>query len=574
LGWLKNLQVAQRLAILIAILASAIIVVGGTGYFFLNKTNAAMETMYTDKLMAVFLINDSRANIRKIEANTYALMLTTDDKENIALSEEISQKAKVFDEDLAKFEQLSLTDGHREKLKMVRADIAKYRTVRDKVIDLAMQNKNAEAYVLFNKNGKALVDNFGDELRDLAVDITKSADEIYQQNEKEARLANMLFIAIGLASVVLGVLFGWLITKQISSRLHDVVEYLGVLSTGDFSKAIKPDSLHDRSDFGVLSRAVDVMKNNIKDLLKHLTDTSQQMAASSEELTASSEQSAQAANQVAGSITEVAQGTEKQLHLTENANDVVKQISGAITQVSSNTEIVSGAAEKTAATANAGEGAIKKAVTQMKTIEEKTNATSAVIGELEAKSKQIGQIVDAILSISGQTNLLALNAAIEAARAGDAGRGFAVVAEEVRKLAEQSQDAAKQITDLIGEVQDKTTSAVAFMEAGQKEVNTGAEVVAAAGQSFEEIVKMVRDMTKQVHEISEAIEEITSGTQTVVGAVQNINDESKKTSEQTQTISAATEEQSASVEEIASASQHLATMADELQKEIQKFKIQ
>lgn len=99
----------------------------------------------------------------------------------------------------------------------------------------------------------------------------------------------------------------------------------------------------------------------------------------------------------------------------------------------------------------------------MQTIEDKTNATASVIGELEGRSKQIGQIVEVISNIAAQTNLLALNAAIEAARAGEAGRGFAVVAEEVRKLAEQSQEAAKQITELINDVQTHTNSAVTFM---------------------------------------------------------------------------------------------------------------
>ena len=224
-------------------------------------------------------------------------------------------------------------------------------------------------------------------------------------------------------------------------------------------------------------------------------------------------------------------------------------------------------------TATDGEGIIRRAVSEMKTIEEKTNATSTVISKLEDKSKQIGQIVETISGIASQTNLLALNAAIEAARAGDAGRGFAVVAEEVRKLAEQSETAAEQITSLIGEVQSSTREAVVFMDANQKEIISGVQAVDDAGSNFNNILGMVGDMTKQIDAITSSIDEVTRGTTHVVTAVQEIEQESHKTSEQTQTILAATEEQSASVEEIASASEHLAQMAADLQKEVQKFKL-
>jgi methyl-accepting chemotaxis protein len=423
------------------------------------------------------------------------------------------------------------------------------------------------------RKGKTYSDAFTKKLIVLVNESKKDAEEMNKQNQKEAAFANTVFVSVIFLAVIVGLLLGWIIVKQISIRLNDVVKYLEILSTGDFSKAVSQSSLEDQSEFGSVSRAVDEMKNNVNSLIKQLGDAAQQLSASSEELTANAEQSAQASNQVAGSVTTVAEGAQKQLSLTEQANEIVHQISSAIQQVADNTGIVSDSAEKTASKANDGEGAIKKAVSQMKIIEEKTNDTAMVICELEEKSKQIGQIVDAISNISGQTNLLALNAAIEAARAGEAGRGFSVVAEEVRKLAEQSQNAAKQITGLINEVQMKTNSAVEFMVMGKKEVDAGTQVVSMAGSSFEEILGMVRVMTLQISEISKSIADITSGTQKMVQAVDTIDQEGKKASEQTQTISAATEEQSASTEEIASASQHLASIAEDLQKAIQRFKI-
>jgi methyl-accepting chemotaxis protein len=315
------------------------------------------------------------------------------------------------------------------------------------------------------------------------------------------------------------------------------------------------------------------MNQSIGELIRNLVRTAEQLAASSEELTASAEQSAEASNQVAAAITEVAQGADKQLHLIDTTTQHIEHMTKGIGQVADNAAVVSASADNTAKAANDGEVAVEKAVNQMTVIEEKTTLTAKVIAELEAKSKEIGQIVETIASIAGQTNLLALNAAIEAARAGEAGKGFAVVAEEVRKLAEQSHGAAEQITQLISEVQQKTDNAVIFMNEGKQEVTIGSEVVTTAGQSFRDIIRMIREISNQVHEISGAIEEITSGSQQIVSAVREIDKESKGASKRTQTVSAATEEQSASVEEISSSSHALANMAEELQTLIQKFKV-
>ena len=570
---LNNLRVVQKLILLVSLLLAGMVAVCITGYIFLDKTNTAMEKMYSEKLMGVEWVNDARAHIRKVEADTYALMLTTDDHENQVLLEDIAKRGQIFNENLTKIEALPLDDKEKNDLAKIKSDVLKYREVRSKVLELAKQNKNAEAYILFNRDAKNLMEQFTADLQALSGAIALSAENSHQQSKLEFAFANKLFTSLGVAALLLGALLGWLIAKQISSRLTDVVQYIEILAGGDFSQNISQHSLEDKSEFGTVSRAIDDMKNNIKHLITQLTNTAQQMAASSEELTASAEQSAQASNQVAGSVREVAQGAEKQLHLVEAANQTVGEISAAIQQVAANTGVVSDSATVTATVANNGDVIIQKVVKQMQVIREKTDATSAVIGELEDKSNQIGRIVDVISNISGQTNLLALNAAIEAARAGEAGRGFSVVAEEVRKLAEQSQAAAKEITTLISQVQGKTNSAVTFMSEGKKEVEEGTGIVGAAGENFNQILEKVRDITKQINEIAAAIAGIRTGSENIVAAVSHIDTESKRTSEQSQTISAATEEQSASVEEIAAASKHLAQMAEDLQQEIHKFKV-
>ena len=573
MSWLNNLKVAQKLALLISILIIALVCVSGTGYYFLKKTNNNVEAMYNESLTTVHLITENRVHARRIEANLFSLMLTTNDAENQALLAEISKRAKAFDENLTKVESMQLPDSERAQLKEIRDTLAKYRAVRTDVLALAAANKNAEAYALYKEKAEVHSLKFTELLTQFGETQVRKAAQMRDNSANDFSQATITFIALALAATFIGLFLGVLIIKRITGRLDDIVHFITTISTGDFSHDVSAASLADQSEFGDVSRAVETMNTNIRNLMKQVSNTSEQLAASSEELTASADQSAQASNQVAASITDVAQGADTQLRLANNANGVVEKMSASIQQVAKNTQIVSASAEKTATTANAGEQTIEKAVSQMSTIEEKTTSTARVIGELEEKSQQIGQIVEVISAISGQTNLLALNAAIEAARAGEAGRGFAVVAEEVRKLAEQSQEAAKQITDLISEVQAKTNHAVTFMNDGKREVDSGAAVVGAAGQSFREILQMIREITSQIQGISKAIEDISKGTQHVVDAVQQIDQESKNAAAQTETISAATEEQSASVEEIASASRHLAQMAEGLQEEVRRFKV-
>ena len=168
---------------------------------------------------------------------------------------------------------------------------------------------------------------------------------------------------------------------------------------------------------------------------------------------------------------------------------------------------------------------------------------------------------------------MALNAAIEAARAGEQGRGFAVVAEEVRKLAEQSQEAAKKIAELISDIQVDTERAVVAMQTGTKEVKTGAEVVNLAGGAFREIANLVVQVADQVETSSKAMDKMVAESQRIVTASEQINQISSKSAGEAQSVSAATEEQLASMEEIASSSQALAQLAQDLQQEVAKFKV-
>lgn len=396
---------------------------------------------------------------------------------------------------------------------------------------------------------------------------------IIDESELLAPAKQILWILTAISFVIICLLSAIIVwaASRLVKPLGVMLEAVDQMASGDFRD--KASQIDTNDEFGRLAGALRQMRDNVRMLMQKVTESSETLAASSEELTATSEQSAQAANQVANSITTVAGGMAQQLAAVKDTTNVVEQMSAGIEEVAANANLAANKSVDAANTAKTGSESVEQAISQMNKIEQTTNASVKVVTVLGERSKEIGQIVDTISGIAGQTNLLALNAAIEAARAGETGRGFAVVAEEVRKLAEQSQGAAKQISDLISEIQRDTDTAVVTMNEGSQQVKLGAEVVGATGDSFKQILQFVMEVSAQVKDISSAIQHMADNSQHIVTIVKKMDDLSIKGADEAQTVSAATEEQSASMQEIAFSSQNLAKMAEQLQQEVKKFKI-
>mgnify|MGYP000851473212 FL=1 len=399
--------------------------------------------------------------------------------------------------------------------------------------------------------------------------IRDAATQKELSQAKEARIAVITIVALLLViALTLAVLY-WL-RREINNAVQGFLQAVRRAAGGDLSVHAP---VENQDEFGEMATAFNGMIDNMRSMTKKIQDTAAFVSDTSEQLTANANQSAEATQSVAQSITEVAESAAVQMDSLGETKHEIDALSDGISQAVSRIATIRKNIEDTVERANEGNELVKSTVEQMNTISETVDQSAQIVEKLGQRSQEIGEIISTISGIAEQTNLLALNAAIEAARAGENGRGFAVVAEEVRKLAEESQQAAQQIGDLISSIQTETEQAVSAMKDGREQAEKGLENVSSTGQGFSRILELIRICSDDSAQITDTMQILDGRIHTIVNLSENVNNSAKRASDASQNVSAATEEQAAGMEEIAASSRGLADSAKNLKEESVKFKV-
>lgn len=545
-------------------------IVAGSGIYMIGHMNQTLERLDKTSIPQALLTEKVATNVALQVMFIRGYLLTGEDS-YIQQYKTISDKSAEMEDEL---EKKSLTDRGRQLAQEVKQLDDNFDKIAvEKIIPLKQSGKSQEAVAVLNNEGDPVAKALIGKIHEYVDYREQIIGSFMKQARQDGNETQWTLGVISILSLLIGIGIGVVVNGSAIKPIQVATRLLEQMAQRDYSFVIKDKILAREDEIGQLARAMQTVSDTMKEVVGQLAESSGQLGASSEELTASAEQSAQAANQIAEAISDVAAGAAVQLKAVDTTTNVVEQISAGIQKIAADAEDVAGSAEKASNSAKNGSKTVDEAKMQMVNIERSVSNSAKVVAKLGENSKEIGQIVDTIAGIAGQTNLLALNAAIEAARAGEQGRGFAVVAEEVRKLAEQSQEATKHIANLISEIQGDTDDAVVAMSKGTHEVRLGTEIVNKAGQTFSEIANLVEQVSDQVGGISNAIQQTASGSQQIVLSIQNIDNVSREAVGQTQTVSAATEEQTASMEEISSSSHSLVTMAEQLQSIVAKFKV-
>jgi methyl-accepting chemotaxis protein len=317
----------------------------------------------------------------------------------------------------------------------------------------------------------------------------------------------------------------------------------------------------------------DEMRERVAAMLRQISTQTQAVASASQQMATTSDETGRAVGEIASAVGEVAAGAERQVRTVGEARRLSDEVVAATNNSSEHADATAQAAERARSVAEQGAATAEQATAAMDAVRASSGEVTDAIQSLGERSQRIGGIVAAITGIAEQTNLLALNAAIEAARAGEQGRGFAVVAEEVRKLAEESQQAAASISSLIDEIQRETERAVQVVETSASQTERTSTTVEQARDAFREISASVEDMAQRVEQIAAAASEVSASAAGMERNMAEVASVAEQSSASTEQVSASTQQTSASSQEIAASAQQLAGTARELERLVGQFSL-
>jgi methyl-accepting chemotaxis protein len=382
------------------------------------------------------------------------------------------------------------------------------------------------------------------------------------------------FVYVGLVAGILmliisGVIYG--MVQRMTRPITAAAEFALEVANGNLKMAALVSNRTD--EVGTLTRALNSMQSNLRELVGQVMTMTEQLSASSEELSASGEEVANAAEEVGAAIQSVASGAQEQSAQIEEAVTLVQQVVSRINAVSRRSEEMSEGATRAINIIKEGDQSVHQAILQVTNVKQYSSEVAVAVTTLGAKSEKISEIVNLIRNVAQQTNLLALNAAIEAARAGEAGRGFSVVAEEIRALAEESAKATETIASIIFEIQHNVTDTVTKMTTSTKIVDDSAQAIEETRTIFGQIQVVAAHLIQLIADVHQNAQEIDQNGERVHQTMDEIASVAMEFSGNAEEVAASNEEQLAATHEIVTSAKHLAEMAGELAHMVDRFKL-
>ncbi|PKR78441.1 hypothetical protein CEY16_01400 [Halalkalibacillus sediminis] len=378
-----------------------------------------------------------------------------------------------------------------------------------------------------------------------------------------------VLIVLGIV-ITLAVIIAFFFTRGITKPIKSLQDSMQKAGDGDLTV----DPGIDRDDeIGSLSNNFTSMLLNVRELLNNVQNTTHHVSDSAQNVVANAEENSAASQEVSNTVQQIASGATKQAELVDNNNRSVNLLSEQINSVVAQSERIQSSSDQLLAQSESSIQAVEKLREHASSTNEMATDMKGAIEKLQERSESINAVVSTISDIAGQTNLLALNAAIEAARAGESGKGFAVVAEEVRKLAEQTENSLESVSGMVDSMQEQTNTIVHLIGETGSVIEEQSTVVDHTQDAFQQTFNTVKENSDVVRDIIGTLQTMVSQKDDLVERMGEISTVTEETAAGTEEVSASIEEMSASMEQLNQLAEDLENVSSNLQKEMNKFDI-
>lgn len=552
-----------------------VILLGGMGFFGIKgmkDINKNATSMYTDNLQSIDALHQLKENLLHIQIFMQYIKEATDESKIDSLSKNIDIITNQNQEIIESLEDKIVSDEEKAAWDRFNQTMERYRIERNKAIGMFKDGDDKEAAI----KTMSILTVYGDAM-------FKEMDQLilYNRNIAKAQEEDNLMVYKGVSTmmysiitigIVLAVLLATFLSTTIPAAVKKGLDFAERLGEGDLRLQIVEPK--DNDELGKLVKALIEAQRKIKDTITQISLESQNVSASSEELSVTIEEINTTFDNITNNVQGVADGNQDVNAAIEELTATMQEINSGITQLASSSS--DGNTESTIIKERAE--SIKTQGQESKTVAERLLAEKedAILKAIEDGQvvNEISIIAESIASIAAQTNLLALNAAIEAARAGENGRGFAVVAEEIRKLAEQSEEYVVGIQSVVGNVNlafnNLSSNSKHILDFIDEKVRQDYDLLINTGEQYEKDAIFFDTLSQETAAMAE---ELNASTEEISAAIQNIANNTNEAAYNSNTIMTGMNETMLALEQISNAAEHQADIAEQLNNLIQVFKI-
>ncbi|MDR1514752.1 MAG: methyl-accepting chemotaxis protein [Synergistaceae bacterium] len=569
MSWFRNMKTIGKIMSCVTLMLILLIVVSYLAYRSGKNMEDAMVLLYDDFASPAIYMSQAQSDAHEARYIVMSSVQEIDESVSRTYQAEIVERRRQVADAIARYKKTNMTEEEKVILARLEAARAKIGPIQDEALRLGVENKNEEGYALLAtpEMGALEKEYFGcyGELTDLLMNL---ADKTKLASIENASASIRLTLILSAIAVVVGALAGLLIARMITNPLKTLREGVEKFAHGDLTVSLKSEGKDEIAQVGT---ALDDMSSALNRVIGAVNEGSRNIAETAHEFSAAAQETNASVEEFRANIEDMGSNLDKLAASGEEVNASVEEVAAGAQATAEKGTNIARKVDEAITAGDSGVDAVKRVVGGISEVEKSSTATTTAVLELGNRARQIQGFVSQIGGIADQTNLLALNAAIEAARAGDAGRGFAVVAEEVRKLAEDSNVAAKNIADLASKITSELDSIVNFSQANVEKSTRAKELSADTESAINKMIEYLREIASSTQDLAAVAQEQAASSEEIAETIQNMSVRISDTAKAGDNIRTSVVEVAGAAERIAQGAEGLTNLSAELQEELAFF---